>query len=609
MTEKPRIKNTRDNMLLLWIFLSAFFLRMIYIFQLQKYPFFDYPLLDFTFFDQRAREILAGQLFSGDYYFNPLYSYYLALVYKFIGYDLYFPRLIQAFLGASSTILIYNLGKSMWNRSVGLIAAIMAALYIPLVYYDGILMATTLIIFLTLSALNLLNSSGRTGSGWKHFIAGLLMGLAVLGRPNLLLVAVFLAVWFLWKSHPPWKAAGNYVLFVLGIIAIISHISIHHKRVNDEWVLVAPHGGINFYIGNHPEATGAYMSIPGISDAPGQQVKDSIIMAEKDMGRPVSAAEVSQYWMGKSRKFMRNDPAAFTRLSLRKIALFFNYAEIPSEYGLDFDSQYLSILRWPLFTFAIIGPLAILGVITGFRRRQDLLMLYLVLTAVVLSIVLFFVHARYRLQGIPYLILFAAGAVYWIWEKYRSSQWKLLIPGFLVLLAAAGFTRMDLVQQNFLPGHYNLARSCYRAGDPDGAIEQLNIILQNSESAKTREFLGKIYLETKRYDQAITQLNLALQLDPSMYEAVMDLGVCYFHIGRYGDSKKAFQKAATLDGARYEAPFNLGMVALQQLNYAEARTCFQQTLDTNVSGEIRNQVNSILHQLDQDLNPQTEPVK
>ncbi|MCD4655591.1 glycosyltransferase family 39 protein, partial [bacterium] len=250
---------TQTNLSLLWIFLLALVLRMVWILQYQQSPMFNYPLLDFTFFDQRAHEILSGQWFSKDYLFNPLYPLYLVLIYPIFGTDLFFPRLIQAVLGAFNVILVFHIARYSFNRSTAFFSAILTAIYLPLIYFDAILMATSLITFLLLSLTVCLISAQAQNKFLLYFLSGTLMGFVILGRPNFLLLLVALFVWII-ASAPETGILKNIYkcfLFFVGVLLIISPITIHYWFADQEFIIVAPHGGINFYIGNNPEATGA----------------------------------------------------------------------------------------------------------------------------------------------------------------------------------------------------------------------------------------------------------------------------------------------------------------------------------------------------------------
>ena len=203
---------TRHLIPLLWVFLAALTLRMIWLFQYQHSPFFNNPSLDFTYFNIRAREILQGQWFSDTYLFNPLYPIFLAAIYPIFGTDLFFPRLVQALLGASSTILVYHIATRSFDRRTGLISAGLLAIYLPLVYYDGILMASSLLSFLLLLAVFLLMRAHDSAGNGKSFLlypaAGAVFGLVLLGRPNFLLPAGLLSIWAAF-SHTPSQPRRN----------------------------------------------------------------------------------------------------------------------------------------------------------------------------------------------------------------------------------------------------------------------------------------------------------------------------------------------------------------------------------------------------------------
>ncbi len=70
-----------------------------------------------------------------------LYTFYLALIYAVFGPDPIAARFIQAVIvGLLQPILVYLIGKRVFNPSVGLLAAGLTAIYTYFIYYAGTLM-------------------------------------------------------------------------------------------------------------------------------------------------------------------------------------------------------------------------------------------------------------------------------------------------------------------------------------------------------------------------------------------------------------------------------------------------------------------------------------
>ena len=552
---------------------------MLWLLQYQNSPFFNVPSLDFSFFDLRAREILRGKWFSDAYLFNPLYPLYLAAVYPVFGYDLFYPRLVQALLGASSTLFVYAIAAWAFDRRSGLIAATLVALYLPLIYYDGILMATSLLTFLVLLSVRILlraaDSRHRRSALPLFAGAGLVFGMVLLGRPNFLLVAAALAAWLLLNRSFPFHGIGvaGAIVFLAAALLVISPITIYHKIEHDEWVVVAPHGGFNFYIGNHPEATGAFMSIPGISDLPGRQVEDSRRVAEEALKRPVSSEEASNYWMSRSRSFIRSEPLKYLKLLARKVALFWNFFEIPSEYGIDFDSRFHAFLRWPLIRFGFLAPLGLTGIVlavaAGGKTLRRAVVPGLVILAMMAAVTAFFVHARYRMAVTPWVAMFAGFAISEMIRFATDRHWKPLILSLLLLLGTAGFTHLELTERNDLPGFFNLGHAYMHAGNLAAAEDCFREILRRDNSMKTWLALGNLQLQTGRLAEAETSFRNVLAQDESHFDALLNLAMICSAAGRYPEAEKLLEAALRYHPDRVEIRVNLAIARLELKKYDE----------------------------------------
>jgi len=151
-------RNLPEAYLLLGLFLLALFLRLIYLGEIRDSPFFENLILDPLAYDTWAQQISRGDwVGSKIFYQSPLYPYFLAIIYRLFGHNLFTVRVIQFIIGSLNCILIYLIGKKAFSPRVGLLAALMAIFYNAYIFYEGDISKTFLsvcMIDLTLLTLN-----------------------------------------------------------------------------------------------------------------------------------------------------------------------------------------------------------------------------------------------------------------------------------------------------------------------------------------------------------------------------------------------------------------------------------------------------------------------
>jgi adenylate cyclase len=79
------------------------------------------------------------------------------------------------------------------------------------------------------------------------------------------------------------------------------------------------------------------------------------------------------------------------------------------------------------------------------------------------------------------------------------------------------------------------------AGQPDIAIEHVNTALRLSPRARIGTSLliiGAAHFVSRRFDEAVPKLLLAIQEDPSLPHPYRYLGACYAHVGRLDDARE-----------------------------------------------------------------------
>jgi hypothetical protein len=320
---------------------------------------------------------------------------------------------IQHILGALSCGLIMLIGQRLYGIKIGLILALWAVFFSPFLFHEGLLLASSWTIFFLALSLYFLVSQPDEPNGWKAFGAGFFLGLAVLCRPNMFLVAPFYMLVFLKPSlKEALKTYRPYVL-ILGVLLAILPVTVRNYVIGNDMVLISSGGGWNFYLGNNPEANGLF-HIPAASGV----TNDILIyefahqQAEIKTGKKLSASEGSKFWFSQGKKYLTENPKAALALYWKKVKLFWNNHEISEGYRIDFYSKYSFLLRIPILSFGIVALLGLVGaflsILTGSHRDK---LLPIIAASYMVSVLLFFVHSRLKLPMSFFLLIMAGFAM------------------------------------------------------------------------------------------------------------------------------------------------------------------------------------------------------
>ncbi|MBM3325326.1 MAG: tetratricopeptide repeat protein, partial [Calditrichaeota bacterium] len=196
---------------------------------------------------------------------------------------------------------------------------------------------------------------------------------------------------------------------------------------------------------------------------------------------------------------------------------------------------FLGLAPWlpPLsyLNFALLIPLAFVGVWTTWRREETRFLLAFILVYAV-SVIFFFIAARFRMPVVPALALLAALAVEWGWRALRHRPTvRTLAPMFLLLPGIV------LAFANPLPIHMKEA--------PDGWAYFME---------------GNAYMKLNEPEKAEASFRRALDDMGSLPLARVNLGLLAFQRGDFQTAEKEYRLAIAEDSLCIKAWNNLGTV-------------------------------------------------
>lgn len=203
----------------------------------------------------------------------PGYPLYLALVYAALGRSFFAAQLVQNALTAGGCVLLALAAARLVSWRVGLGGGLIAALSPHLAYSSSFLLPDALSALPLLAAMVVLARAhpGPRASPWLSAAAGALVGAGAWLRPNVMLLAPFLAAVVVVVARDRRRAAGHGLLLVLAAVALIAPITLRNHAVFGEWVPVSINGGLTLW--------------QGVADAGGEadgaRRRDKLVMDEE----------------------------------------------------------------------------------------------------------------------------------------------------------------------------------------------------------------------------------------------------------------------------------------------------------------------------------------
>ncbi len=497
--------------------------RLVYLRQLESSPLLELLTLDAAYYHQWAMRLMQGLGHSpGPFFLSPLYPLFLSGIYLGLGANPAAAVAVQIFLSTGTLIVLFLAVRIFFDDTVAVFTSLLALLYAPWLYFDGMLLTSSLILFLNALLLfflaHLLYS--KTSHGWLWLAAGIVAGLSALARPSVLLFVLLLIIWFglrrgknvLASGKLRWRAVA---VLILGVLVPLVPVLVRNMTVGGSSFLTTSSAGINFYIGNRVGAFGALEELPWLEASdPQTEAKRYREEASRRAGRSLTLEQASRYWMGEGLRDIVRHPGAWLQTQARKLWLTAQGGEIRTNLGFASVKSFCPTVRLMPLTWGLLFPLAAAGFFLYRRRKRETTLLMLYLAAYLIINLIFFAASEYRYPMILVFLPFAAQFFVGIFRELRERQFKKILWAIAIYIVA-------LVVVNF--------PSQLRAELTNPSIDFFN--------------LGSEAVNRGQIEKSIPLFTRALAAQPDYRHAHLELARSLWQVGNYDDARREFEEA------------------------------------------------------------------
>ncbi len=566
--------------LLLFVIVLALVLRMSYWLEVREEPFVAHLIMDSEEYDQWAMKIAGGEWFGSEVFFQaPLYPYLLGLIYWIFGRHLDIVYLFQIIIAAGGCYALYRAGKKLAGEKSGLIAAFLGATYNVFIFYDVQILKESLAVSVASFLLWVLIEARVKDKYRLWMLAGVLSGMLILLRENMMLVFPFLLILAIKLREKKSVVLKKWVVMILGVVIILFPVALRNYLVGGIFLPTTFQGGVNFYIGNNPEANGTYKPIVPGKQIPYYERREPIRIAEMETGRELTPAEVSNYWFEKSLSWIKKYPLDFIKLELKKLKMFWSWYEWPDAVDYYYMKTKSLVLRFSLFEFGSVFLLALAGLWIVRKRISDYSPVLIFIFAWMASTVIFFLFSRYRLPMVPGLIILAAVPVSELSEALEKSHIKKVLIWGACCLIAFLFPKFMNYEPKMDLVHYNLAL----VHEQLGHIGKASKHYKKAYSINKNDFLscnnlGNIYIEKEEWKKALYWYKKAAEIEPESEGVYLNIGMTFIYLRRFEDAEKYLIKALKINPRNVLALHNMAVLMAVRGEINEALQFNEETL-------------------------------
>lgn len=446
-------------------------------------PLGQVPVLDEQEHLHFAEAIVRGTLPPEPFYRAPGYALLLALL-RTLGVPAagLFPAalVLGVVLHAVNAALAAQIARRLFASSAAALAAgLLFALHPVFVHYstqalDAVPALTCFLLGLALLTPALTRPADAPAPLWLWAAASVSWAVAVIFRPNYLLPWGLLPVLAVWILRPGRRLRAAAAAAAGAGAIVFALVAAWQGRLSGEASFLPWQGPYNLWAANQPGTHGRYyvqrVSLPPALAAQNPARAESIFLYQQEKGSaPPDLRTLNAHWRTRFLDHVRQHPLAWLGLLARKTYALLNDWEQYNNKTFAFHQARSPWLRWNPLGWGLLFVLSLAGAAhlahTAPASRAPLAV---ITAACALSVVLFFVSARFRLPLAALAAILAGGALaaplcWRAWPRPRQLAFAAILP----LAAAVTFSNFDGVRDRatFVQDHALLARAADTLGD------------------------------------------------------------------------------------------------------------------------------------------------
>lgn len=363
---------------------------------------------------------------------------------------------------------------------------------------------------------------------WRDvLLAGVGAGLALLGRPNLVLALPLSMLAFTVLARGAGKPALRVLIpFALGVLLAVAPLALRNQLVTGTPDVFPSHGGgVPLYIGNNPYANGGWNSAGGL-------LSGMVYMESRDVANKLGIvvkdpkqldAAVGDALFRKAIEFIQGNPGRFVELCRIKLWRMIGNHRFVRDYDIKGESELIgSYHQWGL-PFGVVLGLGVLGFFVLARRAQvvrseraRLVALLLVLGGQVFAItvanMLVFTSAQNRVPLVVPLAFVAGPALEALITKLRGLpsrfEAKAWVLGVALIATVQAFVpRIADTGRPSAAHYYNLGAVEEQLGRLEEAEQHFGRAREvNSKQPMFWLAHGRVLRRLGRFDEALVDL-------------------------------------------------------------------------------------------------------
>jgi len=335
---------------------------------------------------------------------EPLYPFFLSLIYRLFGRNYRIVQLIQAVLVGLIAVLTYRIGQKLFNQTIAGLGGLLVAVCPAFIAYGSYLWTEVLFTFLLLAGLERAINN-------RAIIAGVLLGLAILCKAALILLPFFLLLSsiIIWRKNQ--QLAYRLITIMLIAVSIVLPWTIRNYKAFDTLIPVRTGSGISLWIASYLPWDGE--SLGGGDGYP--EVRLEYIRNEplKSLTFGLDEVAVDKKLSRLAMESIRKNPKGFIKLSLKRAIRLWQHpiGEVSIAEKNIFLAKLYQFFHYLVLLFALVGVVK-----SPFRTIP--------ITAIIIYFTLIYAisyaHPRYQFPILPLLGLLTSNGFISIVRKVKQ---------------------------------------------------------------------------------------------------------------------------------------------------------------------------------------------